>query len=241
MLYKFGTGSLYGVPSGVTNPTPVRFGGLQDVSIDSSFDVKELYGQFQFPIAVARGQGKITGKAKFAQVSGALYNSLFFGETLASGQILAVDGEAGTPAASAITVANSATWVEDLGVMETSTGFWYSRVAAGSEVSGESYSVAAGVYTFASGDTTAKKIYYTYTDTGGFTLTVTNQLQGVSPFFEANFNTTYNGKSYYYKLYRCISSKLTMASKMADWNIDEFDFSAFANDAGDVFEFGLGE
>ena len=59
---------------------------LQDVQIDFNWSDKELYGQLQFPVAIARGQGKITGKAKFAQILGLLYSDMFFGVSPATGQ-----------------------------------------------------------------------------------------------------------------------------------------------------------
>ena len=37
------------------------------MSVDFSFSVKELYGQNQFPLAVARSAAKVTGKAKLAR------------------------------------------------------------------------------------------------------------------------------------------------------------------------------
>src|SRR5689334_12555436 len=58
-MFEFGAGSLWGYPVGgntATNPTPTFFGTLQDVSLDISGDVKQLYGQKQFPEAVARGK-----------------------------------------------------------------------------------------------------------------------------------------------------------------------------------------
>jgi hypothetical protein len=57
---------------------------------------KQLYGQFRFPVAVARGQGKATGKAKMAQISGLAFKNLFFSSSLASGQLATSFGEAGT-------------------------------------------------------------------------------------------------------------------------------------------------
>ncbi len=51
----FGSGVLIATPSGA-NATPVQFGTLQDVSIDISFSSKQLFGQYQFPIALARGE-----------------------------------------------------------------------------------------------------------------------------------------------------------------------------------------
>ena len=75
--YKFGTGNLYAIGT-AANATPIQFGALQDVSIDVQFSNKELYGQNIFALAVGRAQGKVSGKAKFAQVNGLLYNSIFF-------------------------------------------------------------------------------------------------------------------------------------------------------------------
>ena len=77
--YSFGSGVLFGTSNVNAVPTPVRFGGLQDVSIDFAFTTKPLYGQYQFPIAIGRGTAKVTGKAKWAQINAQAYNDLFFG------------------------------------------------------------------------------------------------------------------------------------------------------------------
>ena len=76
-MFEFGAGTLWGFPVGgntAANPTPMKFGTLQDVSLDISGDVKQLYGQKQFPEAVARGKCKITGKSKFAAINGKMLN-----------------------------------------------------------------------------------------------------------------------------------------------------------------------
>lgn len=85
--FFFGSGVLYGIRNDIAGQTPRRFGTLQDVSIDFDGDIKELFGQFTFPVDTARGKTKITGKAKFATISGELYNDLFFGQTLVTGQL----------------------------------------------------------------------------------------------------------------------------------------------------------
>ena len=64
---------------------PFSSAPLQDVSLDISFSSKQLFGQYQFPIALARGEGKITGKAKFANIDGPLFNDCFFGQSLNAG------------------------------------------------------------------------------------------------------------------------------------------------------------
>ena len=63
-MIQFGAGSLFAIPThdangaAITTPTPIQFGTLQEVGLDASFDSKKLYGNKQFPIAVARGTFK---------------------------------------------------------------------------------------------------------------------------------------------------------------------------------------
>jgi hypothetical protein len=98
--YIFGTGQLYGMPVG--GGAPLKFGALQDVSVDISADIKQLYGQNQFPLAVARGKVKIEGKAMTGEVNPDLYNALFFGQTTTTGAKIPIFSEAATvPAAGA--------------------------------------------------------------------------------------------------------------------------------------------
>jgi hypothetical protein len=75
---------------------PQQFGVLQGCSIDFDYDLKELRGGLQFPVAIARASGKITGKASFARILGSLYSDLFFGATPATGQIIIAESEAGS-------------------------------------------------------------------------------------------------------------------------------------------------
>jgi hypothetical protein len=93
-MFEFGAGTLWGFPVGgntAANPTPMKFGTLQDVSLDISGDVKQLYGQKQFPEAVARGKCKITGKSKFAAINGKMLNDLFFGQTMPVSWLVSLD------------------------------------------------------------------------------------------------------------------------------------------------------
>ena len=124
-MFAFGSGVLLGTRTDVANATPVNFGLVQEVQLDLQFTAKELYGQYQFPVAIARGQDKATGKAKMAQISGLAFNNLFFGGALTSGQLATSFGEAGTvPGSSAytVTVANSAAWQDDYGVVYSGKG-----------------------------------------------------------------------------------------------------------------------
>ena len=245
MQYNFGSGNFYGLVSSGGVNVPRKFGTLQDISVDFSFNLKELYGQLQFPVAIARGQGKIAGKAKNANFNANAFNDVFFGQTVTSGQALTIVGETatipGTPYE--VTVANAATFTEDLGVVYAATGVPLTRVAAG-PATGE-YSVAAGVYTFAAADTTLGVVIdYTYTPTApavGKVITLNNQLVGTTPTFVGVFNTHYNSKHLQLRLNACYSSKLSMASKIEDWMIPEFDFMASADAAGIIGTIGIAE
>jgi hypothetical protein len=83
MQFAFGSGSMWGIDSGA-NPTPGKFGILQDVGVDFPFSNKPLFGSYQSPVAIGRGTAKPAWKAKFAQLSGRVLNSLFFGQTKAT-------------------------------------------------------------------------------------------------------------------------------------------------------------
>ena len=245
MQHAFGSGLLYGIPltdssgAAISNPTPVRFGTLQEVSIDISFDVKQLYGQNQFPVAVGRGKGKLSGKAKFAQLNGTLINSLFFGQTLSSGILAAVNDTTGatipaTPYQITPTVPSSGTWALDLGVINSS-GLPMTRVAS-APATGQ-YSVSAGVYTFAAADT-GQTVFinyrYTATSTSAKKMTITNQPLGYIPSFQVEFNANFQGKQFLISLPNAISNKLAFATKTDDFMVPEFDFEGFADASGNV-------
>ncbi|HLY53950.1 MAG TPA: hypothetical protein VKS60_00250 [Stellaceae bacterium] len=234
MQYAIGSGSLWGTPAG---GSPLRFGALQDCQIDHSFDLKEIYGTGSYPIEFGRGKAKIEIKAKLAVISGPLFNAIYFGGSLAAGQILVAENELQTvPSSSAytVTVANSAHFLGDQGVIYAATGLPLTQVASGSEATGK-YSVAAGVYTFAAGDAGAQlAISYVYSATTGWTLAMANPRMGVAPKFSVVFSQSYNGLQATLQYYSCAAAKLSMPSKLDDWTISELDFVVGANAAGNV-------
>src|ERR1700674_2634501 len=75
----FGPGILIATRTDIANATPINVGFVQDFTIDLTGETKELYGQSQFPLVVARGTIKATGKWKNAEISAYAWNSLFFG------------------------------------------------------------------------------------------------------------------------------------------------------------------
>jgi hypothetical protein len=231
MQFGFGSGVLYAQRNDITGQYPVRFGAFQDMQLDFTGDIKELFGQNQFALDVARGKVKIEGKAKFAQISAPLMNAVFFGGTVNTGQTLSQYQEAGSiPATTAytITVTNSATWTADLGVHYLSNGNAFTRIPTGTPTIGE-YTVTAGVYTFAAADASAAVLIdYQYTATTGFTMQSGNPLMGNTPKFAATFSQSYGGNNITISMPNCVSSKFTLPTKLDDYVVEEFDFQAFA-------------
>jgi hypothetical protein len=237
----FGSGRLYGIPVfPAALITPVEFGFLQECSLDISHSIKELMAQFQYPVDVARGAGKITGKAKFAKISGNAYNSLFFGQTETTGQKNIVDGELhpipATPFQVTITPPGSGTFLEDLGVVNAATGIPFTKVPSGTPTAGQ-YTVTGAVYLFSTADNSSGisvNIYYSYTVATGHNIAITNQLMGYSPSFKVELHNSYEGNDLVVTLNKCISTKLTIPTKLEDHMISELDFSAFADSSNAI-------
>jgi hypothetical protein len=219
MQLGFGSGVLVGTAltdasgNALANPTPIQFGVLQEASVDFSFDIKELFGQYQFPVAVGRGKGKITGKSKFAQLNGLTINSVFFGQTLTPARCRKSSTRSAprfrrrrsrSPRRCPARAPGRSTSASSVPTAAAMT-----RVVSG-PATGQ-YSVAAGVYTFAAADT-AKVVrisyQYTATSTVAKKLTVNNVLMGQAPQFRADLYMPYNGKNFVLTLPANISSKL---------------------------------
>lgn len=238
MEYGFGSGSMWATTTASATATPARFGALQEASLDFSATVKELFGTFQLPLAVARGTVKVTGKGKYAQIQNRMFNDIFFGATVAAGSINTAVDEPGTIPTTpfAVTVINSATWTVDLGVKYTSgtaaqTGTSLVRVAS-APATGQ-YTVAAGVYTFAAADTgLGVTICYNYTTAAvGNTSTMTNQILGVTPVFATVLSQVFTNKQITWSMPQCTSSKLMFPTKLEDFVYLELDFSCYCNAA----------
>lgn len=240
MQVSFGSGSVFAIPSGA-NPTPVQFGVLQDVNMDFNFSLKELRGQFQFPVALARGSGKATWKAKAARLQAAAINSLFFNGTASTGLELTAINELGTVAAAAITCANSAFFQSDLGVVNATTGVQYTRVAS-APAAGQ-YTVAAGVYGFNASENAAQMLLtYSYTAAaGGTKIQVVNQLMGNQTTFQMIFNEKFNSQTVQFRFPVAVANKWTFGTKLEDFTIPEWDGELAADNAGNIGYFSFVE
>ena len=234
MQLIFGIGALWGTRNDISGVGPDQFAILQDNSIDFSFEVKQLYGQLSFPVDIARGKGKITGKAKMARVFASLYADLFFGALAVTGETNTSENEVYTLATTTLSVAKASTFVGDLGVYYNATGnLKFTYVTGTLSASGQYTTGTNGSYTFYTGDIGATiGISYTYTDTSGKTITLTNNFMGYTPTFKATFyqqRSTQGGSGQLTLLLNeCVSSHLTIPSRIDDYAIQDFDFEAFA-------------
>lgn len=235
--FGFGTGEVYALMS---DGSPFKFGTIQDLSVEFSFDKKALHGQLGFPVATARGKGKIEGKIATADIDVDTWNAIFFGETsVATASRRSVRNEIGviptTPFT--VTVANGANFYQDLGVRDPATGNSYTRVPTASTPTTGQYKVsAAGVYTFASADT-AKSVLIDYTyniPASGKRLDINNNLMGSIPVFQVVASSAFQGKFLTLQLFACTSDKLSMPFKQDDFLVHDIPFEAQANAADQI-------
>lgn len=222
--YHFGLGSLTLIPSGA-NPTPVQVGVLSDISLDISYDLKELRGQYQLPVDVARGPAKITAKAKNAALAGAILVAALGGATSAVGSKVGITGENIPSIGATNTVANGATFYEDLGVVDYTAGVQMTRVASAPATKQYSVNTATGVYTWAGADATHNVgISYSYTGAAvGKTTTLNNSVMGQSTAFVLSVYNVYGGKGFGFRMPAVHIPKLGLALKAEAYTEQDLD------------------
>ena len=253
MSVFFGAGVLFGTPQytaagvAVTNPSPIQFGILQNITVDESWETKELYGANQFPVAVGRGKGKVSMTAKAANFNAALVNTFLYGVTATANYEAIYNDLTGTAVPTSpygVTVEPPGTmtasaWLTDLGVVSAVNGVPYTRVGTGTTPTAGQYNIGAtGVYTFSSQDY-GKTVFisYAYGDTGitsGQKLIVTNQAMGYMPIFSVDLQVQYQGKTLYVRYPKAIASSFTRDYKNDDFSIPEFKIDCFADDSGNI-------
>lgn len=244
-LGVFGPGSIYVTRTDVANATPYNIGFAQELSYDESAEVKQGFGQNQYPIFVASSTIKTSGKMKALAVSGLALNACFLGQTMVAGMIRVAEAEAGTVPASTpwtITVSNAAQFDTDLGVIWADTGLPLAKVASG-PTTGQYAVSTSGVYTFATADAGKNvKITYAYKAAStGQTLKVTNRPIGTTPTFQLDYVTTFQTQTYGIRFFKCVGEKLARSHKLTDFMMPEVDFSYQATAAGQVYEMYMSE
>lgn len=237
----FGTGLLTLTPILAGVVTPINVAVLKDISVDESYALKKLIGDKQFAVDAAKGEGTITAKAKSGYFHGGLINAILSGSTVTVGSNIAIFSETaavpGTPWQ--ITVTKAANWVSDLGVFDVTSQKLLTRVAS-APTTGQ-YSVALGVYTFATADTThVMAISYDYTAAAiGTTVKLTNQPMGTNTAFQLKLYNNYQPaaggpSSFGIYLPMVFAPKLSLAFKNNDFTEKGIDLEAIADGAGNV-------
>ena len=245
-LAAFGPGVIIVTRTDTTTPVAVNVGYAQELTLDVSGATTQLYGQNQFPLVAARSTAKVTGKIKAATLSGLAWNNTFFGQSFTAGKDNYYFNEAHTVASTTQAVTNATGGIVDLGLTYVASGLPLQRVAAGAEAAGK-YSVvqSTGTYTFNVADEVAINFNYSnFSSSSGEQLNVTNQIIGLNPTFQLDFWTNLNqpaSKPFAVRLFSCVASKLTIASKLEDFIMPEIDFDVFANNAGQVMNINFPE
>lgn len=211
---------------------PIRFGILQDASMEYKPDTKRLYGQNRYAFALAQGKTDVTIKCKYAGIRGLLYNKFIFGGTVTAGsETLFVDSESHAFATS-VAVTNSGTFRNDEGVTDSATGTPLLAVASAPAVG--QYSQTAGTYTFNAGQAGTALISYTYTAAQGQRTSFGNPQMGSQPFFSVVLNQPYDGRQQTWEFNRCVADRLMIPTKLDDFIVNEFDIIASADPSGNL-------
>lgn len=245
-LAAFGPGIVIVTRTDTATPFPVNIGYSNEFSLDISGSTKELFGQNQFPLVAARGTVKVTGKIKSAALSGLAWNATFFGQSFTAGRDSYFFNEAHTVSALTQVVNNITGGITDLGLTYVSSGLPLQRVATATVPGTYSVVQSTGTYTFVAADEVAINFNYSNFSaaSSGQQLQVTNQLIGANPTFQLDYWTNLNQpatKPFAVRVFGCVADKITLAAKLEDYIMPEFDFSVFANAAGQVFNIDFPE
>ena len=235
-MRNYGLGRLWGVPAG-TNPTPVNFAVIKDVSLDIGGELDVLRGEKMYGIDAAKKGGKAAGKIGVAQLDPKALSLILTGVTRTTGTQKTIleempgSGGAIPTTPFQLTVAQGATFTQDLGVLDTTTGLYMTRgaTATGTGV----YAVsAAGVYTFNTADVGhIVKISYRYSVSGsGSTYTIDNSLMTTSTAFGMDLLET----GMRVVLPAVHIPKLGFGLKGEGWNEFSLDYEAVADATGKV-------
>ena len=242
MQYAFDAGHMFVTPAG---GSPVRIGSLQSITIDIQRSLTVERTAFQVPVAIAHKETRLKGVAKMAQINGALFGEIFFGQATIAGATKYKDGCAFTiPASPAYTVTvippSGGVFFLDLGVRPASDAPQFVRVN-GVPTAGQ-YSVTGNVYTFASANAGAPVlISYAYTVTSGKTCNVQNPFWSQAPTFEIVCFQEYAGKQTAFRFPFCVSEHLSIATVLENWSLPEFTFEVLSNSQGLVVSISTAE
>lgn len=237
----FGPGILWVTRTDISGATPTNVGYVNEFSIDVSFENKDLYGQYQYPLVVARGTAKSTGKIKAATLSGQALNTLILGGTWTAGtqyDAEIVNGVVSTAAAHSFvpSIPSPGKFNKDLGVVFKQSG---APLLLGSSTpsAGQYYNTSSGKYVFnaaQSGSSVSVSLAYSSTAATGQSQTMQSNLIGTTPTFQLDYKTTLFGSTYYIRIFNAVSAKWSLGHKITDFAMPEYDFDFFANQSQQI-------
>src|SRR5574337_1073180 len=240
-MEPFGVGHVYVKPPGSTWPDYVEALIMQDCSWDFKFDTKELHGAYQFPVSVRRAKGVIDGTAKYAHIRPDLVAPIFNADdtTIATGQdqVDELNVDVATHAAS-ITIPNSGTLVEMIGVWYTDAGgnLMLKRVDAGPAAGEYTVSAVGSAITmgFESGgadDGKTLRVVYRYNHTAyGKKIPLVNYQMGQTPLYGGGIFVNNDGdKQMVLVLNRVVINGWKFATKIDDFTFADLPLKAYAD------------
>ena len=252
-MFVFGSGVLIGTQLNVANPTPINFGLVQKVSVDTSVSVKELYGQFAFPVAVGSGTRKVNCKASLARFSGQAIGRLFYNQVPALGSTISQFAEVHQrprhrPVHDRHHNSARISWPTK-GSLTPLAAFRLS-MSRPERGTGSIHSIRrlASILSARRDQGSGVLISYTYTASSAQatttrTLAIGNPLIGPTSTFSATLFATdpTNNAQFSVTLNQCVASKFSFDTNIEDFAKPDFEFQAFANAAGQVMTFNFGD
>jgi hypothetical protein len=232
--YSFDSGSIYMIDrTPGADATPQLVGGMQEINMTVKFENNTERGTWQHDFKAMRKAQSIKGVAKFAQIKGAVLAQLLYGQPLVSGsEALAVGVDYTIPSTGPYTVTPSPGVAFDLGCIFDATAQVMTLVT-GTPSAGQ-YRISAGTYTFSAADAgKVVSISYRYNVSTGVKLVLSNVRSALVPEFIVVLGVDGNGKNTTWTLNSCYSDQLAFVTKLEDFTVPEFSFTAKA-DASNV-------
>lgn len=233
----FGLGSVTAVDASgnVTDVTVVR-----NISIEFKSTEEALTGNQLAPLDSATVSLEITGKVESADSPAALVALVVPGTSKTTGRRKPKLSETTIPANPGpytVQVTEHATFASNLGVLDKTSGKMMTKVAA--DPAAGQYSLSAGTYTFAAADAGhSVAIRYSHNDAStGKTTTGSNSTVGATAGYSLEVYEPIGGtkeEGYYFPAVKF--SNLSGGMKSGKWSESSFDFTAYANSTGKLFE-----
>ncbi len=229
--FVFGAGALFAAANG---GQATQVAAVQGAQVTFQFAVKELYGRNAFPIAVPRGQGKVTGHVDFIGLHSALFTDIFLNTVAGPVPVQAIQGELQTVANGAATACQASNFVALQLVADANSGVPMELVL--NAPAPWQFTCNAGVFGFNAAQNGAN-VTLSYTRAiaaNSSVITQTNIFAQDGPAFMAVLTESFQGQQMTLVLNECVPTKLDLVSKLEDWMACSMDFECRADINGVV-------